>query len=99
MDLETILATVMKNTEEASRAFHAGHRDVSEKYLRETRTAIGDFFEVKTQEGGWFKEEAQSGIEQKEPSVQPDADPGQKTTPAPAQVLPAQGQDPKAKAG
>lgn len=58
MDLEEILAKVVTHSEEASRAFHAGHKDVSEQHLMDMMIETGKYFDIKTVDGGWVKGEA-----------------------------------------
>lgn len=77
MDLEEILAVVTKKVDEAGRAFHAGHRDTSRLYLKDTLTRLGIYFnaepDIELKDVTKAGQTEQSGKQTEQPAQVPDA--------------------------
>lgn len=82
MDLKDVVSSVYANAAEAHKAFHAGHHDTAENYLKSVKIQVDKYLDEKPPPLAEVAEQATSEMDVESQKEKPVEDPGSKTTPA-----------------
>jgi len=82
MDLKDVVSSVYANAAEAHKAFHAGHHDTAENYLKSVMIQVGKYLDEKKLTPAEVTEQANGDTPDTVLAEQPVQDPGSSVHPA-----------------
>lgn len=85
MDLKDAVSSVYANAAEAHAAFHAGHRDISENYLKSIQVQVEQYFGERKPTSAEVAEQVTSETSVDEQTETPEEVPGAQVRPAAAE--------------